>query len=197
MIYDPLLAAEAPSVSADPLADSLLTENAGDQVNVADVRDQVVLGDGDEITVLDEVTQVIVAEDASDITIQEDSTYLVVSEDQVTVISAGEIGPPGPQGLQGIPGLPGNPYTAVAPVEVDLQGVTIRLAPGTTNGQGLVWNGTAWANQVVVPAGAAGTVPYKSGSGFTGDDLNFRYDPSQQALRVTKIDTALLDGGNF
>jgi hypothetical protein len=194
VIYDPLLTSKTSSISPDPVDDSLITGSPDDQVLASDSRDQVVVGDSDRLEVATEVTQVVVSEDSSEVTIQEEVVQLSVSNEDVTVVSASEIGPPGPPGPQG---LPGNPYTGVAPIQVDLQALTLQIAPGSINGDGLVWNGSAWAPQVLVPFGVAGTVPYKSGDGYTGDDVNFRYDPSQQALRVTKLDTALLDGGNF
>lgn len=194
MIYDPLLAAKPSSVSADEIADTLVSDGASSQVLASDGRDQVVVDERTQVAITHEVTQVIAADDDTSVTVQEEATTLLVDTEQVTVVSVSEIGPPGPAGP---PGPPGNAYTAVAPIEVDLQDLTIQLAPGTVNGHGMLWNGSAWVNQVVVPSGAAGTVPYKDGSGYAGDDVNFRYDPSQQALRVTKLDTALVDGGNF
>lgn len=194
MIYDPLLTSSKETVSAEPLADSIVGEAPNEQVLLADVRDQVIVDDGPALTIAEEGTSVSVAEDGTSVTVQDEVVQVVVDAEQVTVVAAGEVGPPGPPGPAG---APGNPYTAVAPVEVDLQALTIQLTPGTLDGQGMLWNGTAWVSQTVVPAGADGTIPYKVGQGMGSDDTNFRYDPSQQALRVTKLDTALLDGGNF
>lgn len=160
----------------DPLLDK--TKHA---VTVAPVTDSL-------------VSSVQVLDNRFDVVVEDTPMQVLVDGNDVTVVSAGEMGPQGPQGIQG---LPGSPRTAVAPLEIPEATTQIRIIPGTSNGHGLIWSGTAWENQQVIPSGAAGTVPFTSESGFSGDAVNFQYDASQQALRVTKLDAALLDGGNF
>lgn len=121
--------------------------------------------------------------DATVVVVQEERPQVIVDERGVTVVSVGVQGPPGPD------------YDVVAPLQIIDK--VISIVPGTVNGQGLIWNGSAWVNQTVVPTGMAGTIPYKSGGGYAGDDANLRYDSAIQALRVTKIESAVVDGGNF
>lgn len=117
------------------------------------------------------------------LTVSELRNTVIVDQDQVTVVSVG---------VQG----PSAAFGAVAPLESTEVG-SLQIAPGTINGQGLLWNGTAWVPQVVVPAGANGTIPFKSGSAFDGDGGNLRYDRTQQALSVPFLNNTVIDGGNF
>lgn len=120
------------------------------------------------------------------VVIDEHHVEVVVNESLVEVVSVGIQGPPGP---------PGQVETATAPLAI--AGYDVRILPGTVNGQGLIWTGSAWENRQVVPAGQNGTVPYKAGTAFAGDDVNLRYVANEQALYVTKIEASVLDGGNF
>lgn len=137
------------------------------------------------VDIADQPGSLVVDDEAPTIIIQEERPTVVVDEHGVAVVSVGVQGPPGPA------------FSGEAPVVTDYNQLKIRLAPGTVTGQGLVWNGTGWENRQLVPAGGNGTVPYKSDAGFAGDDINLRYDPSQQALFVTKIEASVVDGGNF
>jgi hypothetical protein len=60
-----------------------------------------------------------------------------------------------------------------------------------------VWSGTGWENRQVIPGGVNGTVPYKSGSEFSGDGTNFRYNAGEQSLFVANFTGSTMDGGNF
>lgn len=135
--------------------------------------------------VSDQPGSLVVDDEAPTLIVQEERPTVVVDEHGVAVVSVGVQGPPGPA------------FSGEAPIVTDYETLKVRIAPGTVNGQGLIWTGSAWENRQVVPAGANGTVPYKSGTSFTGDDVNLRYEASQQALYVTKIEASVLDGGNF
>lgn len=139
--------------------------------------------------------EVIVQDDRYEVTVQDDHYELIVDDTKVEVITVGIQGPPGVQGPQGLPGTPGVFQTVSAPLQAEV--ANIRIAPGTVNGQGLIWNGTAWVNTQLVPQASAGAVPYVSGAAFTGDSTNLRYEPSEQALYVSRLGNTLLDGGNF
>jgi hypothetical protein len=119
---------------------------------------------------------------------------VVVNETQIEVVSVGIQGPIGPQGPTGPQGPAGGVSTASSPLEVS--NGQVALASGTVSGQGLIWSGTAWAPRAVIPTGT-GTVPYTTAQGLGGDSSNLRYEPSEQALYVTRINNASVDGGNF
>lgn len=131
------------------------------------------------------------------ITVQEVTAFDVqVLEEVVSVVSVGLIGPEGPVGPQGLPGVAGGIATAEAPLQLNTITGAVQIAPGTVNGQGLIWNGSAWAVTPVMPTGV-GALPFRAVNGFTGDAANLRYEPTEQALYVTRITNTSLDGGNF
>ena len=115
-----------------------------------------------------------------------DQGYVVrVKEDEVTVVSVGEQGPPGPL------------LSPRAPLQYSSDNQHVEIAPGSMDGQGMIWDGAGWQNAQVVPSGTDGTVPYKEGEGFAGDAANLSYDASAQTLKVARLSGATIDGGNF
>lgn len=119
-----------------------------------------------------------------DLTISELRNTVVVDEERVTVVSVGVQGPAATQNVS-------------APLGINAETDSLEIIPGTINGQGLIWDGEMWVQQVVVPAGDDGLVPFKAGDGFDGDGANFRYDSEQQALSVPFLNNTVIDGGNF
>lgn len=140
--------------------------------------------------------EVIVHEVPTTVEILEDHARfeVIVNDTQIEVVSVGMQGPPGPPGPQGPPG----PSTGIDQVTAPIQfvGGTLSLATGTVEGQGLIWNGSAYVTKSVIPAGS-GTVPFTTSQGLGGDATNLRYDTVEQALHVTRINNTSLDGGNF
>jgi hypothetical protein len=196
VIYDPLLGSSTnPDVTPDAVTDELVSGQSQRGVQVQTANDSLLPGALiSSVQPEDGLPQLMVREEKLELVVDPSAISVIVDGGQVSIVSAGEVGPPGPPGPQG---LPGNPYTGIAPVQVDTNSLELRLAPGTINGDGLLWNGFQWAPQPVVPSGMNGTVPFKAGEGFEGDDTHFRYIADQQALRVTRLEAALLDGGNF
>jgi len=138
--------------------------------------------------------EVIVSAPQTEVSVDDPRVEVIVSETQIEVVSVGIQGPPGPQGLQGPTGPSGGIDQASAPLTF-VNG-SLFLAPGSTNGDGLIWNGTAWVSKPVVPSGL-GTIPYTTAQGFGGDNAHLRWDTGEQALHVTRINNSSLDGGNF
>jgi hypothetical protein len=147
-----------------------------------------------EVSVDDPRVEVIVHETRVEVVDERPQFEVIVSETQIEVVSVGIQGPPGPQGLQGPTGPSGGIDQASAPLTF-VNG-SLFLAPGSTNGDGLIWNGTAWVSKPVVPSGL-GTIPYTTAQGFGGDNAHLRWDTGEQALHVTRINNSSLDGGNF
>lgn len=110
---------------------------------------------------------------------------VIVNEDNITVVSVGVQGPSAPE------------VTAEEPLQLINNNTVMRVAPGTVNGQGLIWNGSAWVQTAVVPAGSDGTVPFKASGAFSGDGTRFRYDTANAVLSVPFLNNAVIDGGNF
>lgn len=205
MIYDPLLSSSVPTTQAAEPVGSTIVDNAAPAVTIDELRQIVTVVD-DQVTVVSVVEPtavVITGNDSAQVTIVEDHPVVVVDDDQVVVLSVGLQGPPGAPGATGAQGPAGPPgasgtsaLTPVAPIAIDLNANTIGLAPGTTSGQGLIWGGSVWQNQQIIPVGTNGTIPFKQGSGFSGDDTTLKYNTVTQTLAVAKVE-AILDGGNF
>lgn len=140
------------------------------ELSVSDLRNEVIVDDT-KVHVVDVTT--------------EPRNKVIVDDDRIMVVSVGIQGPPGQaQGVE-------------APLQVDPDTEVLKIAPGTINGQGLIWNGTMWVQQQVVPSGSNGTVPFKAGSAFAGDGTDFNYDSTAKALSVPFLNNTVIDGGNF
>ena len=145
---------------------------------------QAVAGEGEHF-------EVVIHETRFEVVEERPNFQVLISEPQVEVVSVGIQGPPGPVGPVG---PPGGLTAATAPLQVT--GATVSLAPGTAEGQGYIWNGASYVTKSVIPAGS-GTIPYTTTQGLGGDAPNFRYEPTEQALYVTRLNNTSLDGGNF
>jgi hypothetical protein len=155
-------------------------------------RFEVIVSDPQtEVSVDDPRVEVIVHETRVEIIDEQPRFEVIVNETQVEVVSVGIQGPPGPQG-------PAGPSGGIAQATAPLTFVngTLFLAPGATNGEGLIWNGTTWVSKPVIPSGV-GTIPYTTAQGLGGDNTHLRWEPGDQALHVTRINNSSLDGGNF
>lgn len=194
MIYDPLLG--TPPTNTSELTDragAVVVDGAAPTLEVNEQAVHLTVDDqGMTVTPAMVSMAVIVDESPSILLVQEQRPTVIVDEHGVSVVSIGIQGPAGPSGGGG-----GSSLIGQSPIVTDYGASAIRLAPGTVSGQGLVWSGTGWENRQVIPGGVNGTVPYKSGSEFSGDGTNFRYNAGEQSLFVANFTGSTMDGGNF